>query len=97
MLDPSVPDMGMSDFERQDWNTSKFAHLLERDEESERPSHLPTLIGTGFEIRRKSDANHAADVVARRSRTGLVVYLNSSPTFWFSRKQNIVESTSFVS
>ena len=43
------------------------------------------------------DADHAADTTTRRSRTGFIVYLNSAPIYWMSKKQNSVESSSFGS
>ena len=45
----------------------------------------------------KVDADHAADTVTRRSRTGFLVYLNSALIFWFSKKQNSCESSTFGS
>jgi hypothetical protein len=45
----------------------------------------------------KVDANHAADTVTRRSRTGFLVFLNSAPVYWLSKKQASVESSSFGS
>jgi hypothetical protein len=43
------------------------------------------------------DADHAADTVTRRSRTGFLVFLNGALIHWFSKKQNSVESSSFGS
>ena len=43
------------------------------------------------------DADHAADTVSRKSRTGFIVYVNMAPVFWFSKKQTTVETSSFGS
>ena len=43
------------------------------------------------------DANHAGDVVNRRSQTGLIVFVNRAPIYWYSKKQNTVESLMFGS
>jgi hypothetical protein len=43
------------------------------------------------------DADHIDDVVKRRSRTGVLVYLNQSPILWYSKKQNSVETSTFGS
>ena len=58
---------------------------------------MPQPKGFGFIIRAKVDADHASDTVTRRSRTGFLVYINSALVFWFSKKQNSVESSSFGS
>ena len=38
-----------------------------------------------------------ADTVTRRSGSGFIIYLQSAPTYWFSKKQTCVESSSFGS
>ena len=43
------------------------------------------------------DADHAGDVVTRRSRSGFIVYLNSAPIYWLNKKQTSVETSSFGS
>ena len=45
-------------------------------------------------MRAKVDADHAGDTVTRRSRTGFLVWINSALIYWFSKKQNCVESSS---
>jgi hypothetical protein len=40
------------------------------------------------------DANHAGNVITRRSHTG--IYMQNAPSIiWFSKRQNTVESSSF--
>jgi hypothetical protein len=39
----------------------------------------------------------AGDKVTRRSRTGVLVFLNCAPTVWFSKKQHSIETSSFGS
>ena len=48
-------------------------------------------------MRANVDADHAADTTTRRSRTGFLVFLNSAPIYWLSKKQISVESSSFGS
>ena len=43
------------------------------------------------------DADHAGDTITRHSRTGFLVYLNSAPIYWMSKKQAGVETSSFGS
>ena len=48
-------------------------------------------------MRAKVDVDHAADTVMRRSSTGFLMYLNSGPVYWWSKKQTGMESSSFGS
>ena len=84
----------MSQFERRDWTTSEFGHV---DGREEMPPNQPTPRGAGFVITAKVDADHASNVVTRRSRTGFLVYINSALIYWLSKKQTSVESSSFGS
>jgi hypothetical protein len=43
------------------------------------------------------DADHAGNLVTRRSHTGIIIFLNKSPTLWYSKRQNTVESSTFGS
>jgi hypothetical protein len=94
VFDPSDPVIDESTFERKDWTSSEFGHV---DGIEELPPNMPTPRGQGFVMRAKVDADHAADTVTRRSRTGFLVYLNCAPIYWFSKKQSSVESSSFGS
>ena len=58
---------------------------------------MPELRGLGFIMCVKVDTDHASDTMTRRSRTGFLVYLNCAPIYWWSKKQNSVESSSFGS
>jgi hypothetical protein len=94
VYDPSDPVINVEDFERQDWASSEFGHL---DGNEELPGNMPIPRGMGFTMSAKVDADHASDTISRRSRTGFLVYLNCSLTYWLSRKQTSVESSSFGS
>jgi hypothetical protein len=94
VLDPSDPVVNESDFERKDWASSEFGHISGKEEI---PANMPVPKGFGFVMRCKVDADHAADTISRRSRTGFIVYLNCAPIYWMSKKQNSVESSSFGS
>ena len=58
---------------------------------------MPEPRGLGFMMRAKVDADHALDTITRRSRMGFLVYLSCAPIYWWSKKQNSVESSSFGS
>ena len=44
-----------------------------------------------------SDSDHAGDTVTRRSRTGVLIFVNSAPILWYSKKQNSIETSTFGS
>ena len=56
---------------------------------------MPERRGMGFTIVAKVDTDHASDTVTRRSRTGILVYLNCSLIHWWSKKQTSIESSPF--
>ena len=41
------------------------------------------------------DANHAGNVVNRRSQTGILIFLNKAPIQWYSKRQASVEASTF--
>jgi hypothetical protein len=94
VFDPSDPCVAESEFEQKDWTSSEFGHVHGKEE---LPPNMPEPRGTGFVIRAKVDADHAADTVTRRSRTGFLVYLNCALVCWTSKKQTSVETSSFGS
>jgi hypothetical protein len=94
VFDPSDPVVDEAAFDRKDWTSSEFGHVTG---EEEKPANMPQPRGMGFVLRAKVDADHAADTVTRRSRTGFLVFLNSAPIYWLSKKQASVESSSFGS
>ena len=75
VFDPSDPTVDEQDFERSDWTSSKFGHVEGKEE---LPPSMPEPRGMGFTIVAKVDEYHASNTVTRRSRTGILVYLNCS-------------------
>ena len=94
VFDPSDPIIDKSQYQRKDWTSSEFGHIEGKEE---LPPNMPEPRGLGFIIRAKVDADHASDTVTRRSRTGFLIYINSAPLYWHSKKQNSLESSTFGS
>ena len=61
------------------------------------PLDMPEARGNPVNMSAFVDADHAGDVVTRRSHTGLLIFVNRSPIIWYSKKQNTVESSTFGS
>ena len=43
------------------------------------------------------DADHAGNLLTRRSHTGILIFLNNAPISWYSKRQNTIESSTFAS
>ena len=67
------------------------------DVEEELPPKMPEPLGHSVSIHAFVDANHAGNVVTRRSHSGIIIYVNNAPIIWFSKRQNTVESSTFGS
>jgi hypothetical protein len=92
VFDPSDPVIDESKFERHDWTTCELGHI---DSKKKTPVYMPEPCGQRFQVRAKVDADHAADTVTRRSRTGFLVWCNYALIHWHSKKQTSIESSSF--
>ena len=67
------------------------------DAEEVIPTNCPEPRGCPVQINCFVDADHAGNVVTRRSQTGVLIYLNMAPIFWYSKKQTTIESCTFSS
>ena len=92
VFDPSEPVLDMSKFIKEDWSAAPYGKCKE-----EIPDDVPTARGKAFTIRAFVDSDNAGDVVTRRSRTGFIIFLNSAPIYWSSKKQTGIETSSFGS
>ena len=61
------------------------------------PSNAPEPRGKAVQTNVYSDSDHAGDKVTRRSQSGILIFLNMSLVYWFSKRQNTVESSTFGS
>lgn len=65
------------------------------DAKEELPPNAPEPRGNPVQINCFVDSDHAGDRVTRRSQSGILLYCNSAPIVWYSKKQNSTESSSF--
>jgi hypothetical protein len=61
------------------------------------PPDQPEPLGKAVQMTMFVDSDHAGDKVTRRSRTGILIFLNRAPVVWLSKKQNSIETSSFGS
>ena len=92
VFDPTVPEIDVDKFPREDWSHTPYADFKEQP-----PHDMRKQLGFGFKISAYVDSDHAGDSITRRSRTGFIVFLNSAPIYWLSRKQPGLETSSFGS
>jgi hypothetical protein len=89
VYDPNYPDIDMSVFKECDWKE------FYGDVEEALPLNAPEPRGCDIDLRMFVDSDHAGDKLTRRSRTGFIIYLNSAPVLWYSKKQSTIETSVF--
>ena len=67
------------------------------DAKEDFPPNAPAPRGNVIELNCFVDSDHAGDKVTRRSQTGIILYCNTAPVIWYSKRQNTVESSTFGS
>ena len=67
------------------------------DAQEDIPLNAPKPHGKSVQINVYCDANHAGNQVTRRSQSGILIYLNTAPISFYSKRQNSVESSTFGS
>ena len=90
-FDPSYPTIDHTSFPTNDWGR------FYGDVKETIPPNAPAPRGLPVVLRTFVDADHAADKMTRRSRTGFIMFVNSAPIIWYSKKQGGVEGASFGS
>jgi hypothetical protein len=91
IFDPTYADIDYESFPEENWSD------FYGDVSEAIPPNAPAPLGKPVELRCFVDADHAGDKLTRRSRTGIIIFINSAPIVWYSKKQNTVETSSFGS
>ena len=79
----------MSVFKQCDWKEF-YGDMMEPV-----PLNAPEPCGCDVDLHMFVDSDHAGDKLTRRSRTGFIIYLSSSPIVWYSKKQATIETSVF--
>jgi len=94
MIDPKYPDHSQFDIaDYEQW--SEFYPDAEEIIPGE--SERPTPTGPKVRITVYKDADHAHDILTRRSVTGVLLFLNNTPVKWISQRQKTVETSTYGS
>ena len=92
VYDPKAPVIDERAFNSNaDW-TDFYGDVTE-----ELPPKMPKPRGNPVKIGAFVDANHAGNVVTRRSHTGIIIFVQNAPIIYYSKKQNTIEAASFGS
>jgi hypothetical protein len=92
VFDPRTPLLDESSFNHDaDWKPF-YGNVVEQ-----KPEDAPFPLGIPVDIACFVDANHAGNVITRRSHTGIIIFVQNAPIIWFSKKQNTVEASTFGS
>ncbi len=90
-FDPAHPSIQENRFQQGDWTE------FYRDAKEAIPENMPKPRGNCMSTHCFVDANHAGDTETRRSQTGILLFCNTAPIIWFSKRQNSVEASTFGS
>jgi hypothetical protein len=91
IFDPTDPMPVTPTTCKPDWSS------FYQDLEEELPPKMPEPLGYPVNLYTFVDANHAGNLVTRRSHTGILLFVQNSPIIWLSRRQNTVETSTFGS
>ena len=81
VFDDKVPDISEEVFQDTNWKDTIYGDI-----EEELPPNMPKPLGNNVVTSCFVDANHAGDLVTRRSHTGVIIYVNNAPITWLSKK-----------
>ena len=59
------------------------------------PPNMPASRGESVQINCFVDASHAGDAISKRSRTGILIYLNMTQILWYCKAQNTIKNSTF--
>ncbi len=72
-----------------------FAEIY-RDAEEPMPHCMPQPRGRSVTTTAYVDASHASNKMTRRSHTGFVIYMNRLPIVWYNKRQQTLETSTFL-
>jgi hypothetical protein len=90
IFDTNPLDIGDAEFlDEGDWSE------MYPDSKEELPPDMPNPKMKPVDITIYYDASFADDLITRKSTTGLILFLNSTPVKWLSKRQNTIETSTY--
>ena len=90
-FDPHHPTINERSFSAYAW------YDFYRDAKNSTLEDAPTPRGNVVSIYCFVNAYHSGDRSNRRSQTGVLIFFNKAPTLWYSKRQNNVKTSTFLS
>ena len=90
-FDPNIPPIDSSIFKM---NTEEFKEYYRYAEDID-PPRMPKPKGQSIKLTAFVDASYCANKVTRRSHTGYIIFINKATIAWYSKRHNIVETSTF--
>ena len=79
------------------WQKLKIDFAMDYPDASEEiDSKLPDAYGEPLQSSIQVDADHAHDLVTRRSLTGLIAFIGSTPVLWISKRQGAIAASTYA-
>jgi len=91
VFDPAYPNIDDRRFHVGDWSD------FYPEASDKLPPNMPEPRGLPVDITCFVDADHAGNLMTRRSQSGILIFVNKAPIVWYSKRQNTVESSTFGS
>jgi hypothetical protein len=91
IVDHNYMNWDKYEHEQHDWDE------FYPDAMEEMPPNMPEPKGKSIKITVYKDADHAHDLVTRRSVTGILMFANNMPIEWVSKRQKTVETSTYGS
>ena len=99
VFDPTYVDINdehLNPEERASYK-AKYMQELYPDAVEDLPPNAPPTRGRAIQITCFVNADHGGDQITRRSRTGVLIFINRAPIMWYSKRQNTVETSTYGS
>ena len=94
VFNPTVPDIDMYSFQKQDWTYSVYL-TPGVDLNEEVPPNMPEPLGLPFLMWVFVVSDHAGESVIRLSRRGFIFFLNSETIYCHYKKQTSCDTSTF--
>jgi len=88
----SYPEERVEGIEKANWK-----HLYPAGAHEKLPHNPPEPKGKPIRVWGEFDIDNAYDLEARRSVSGILIYINNSVVKWYSKRQNTIETSTYGS